>query len=128
LAEAIVLADRLAADVASRHGEWVVTHGEPHTGNLMRTGDSRVLVDWDTVALAPPERDLWMVVGDTAAEAALYADATGREVDDAALRFYRLLWDLKDIAEWLNVLRAPHGETEDTLKTYEGLTVVLGRI
>ena len=24
-----------------------------------------VLVDWDTVALAPPERDLWMVMGET---------------------------------------------------------------
>jgi len=119
--EAIALADRLAADVASRPGEWVVTHGEPHAGNVMPTGAGPVLVDWDTVALAPPERDLWMVVGDTAGEADLYAEATGRQVDDVAVRFFRLAWDLKDLAEWLNVLRSSHRETEDTVNTYEGL-------
>ena len=119
VAEAIALADRLAADVASRNGEWVVTHGEPHAANVMRTAESHVLVDWDTVALAPPERDLWMVMGDTADEAAIYADATGRRVDDVAVNFFRLTWDLKDIAECLNALRSPHGETEDTAKTYE---------
>ena len=41
--------------------ELVVTHGEPHAGNVMRRSDGRhLLVDWDTVAVAPPERDLWM--------------------------------------------------------------------
>jgi Phosphotransferase enzyme family len=123
VAEAIALADRLAADVASRHGEWVVTHGEPHEANVLRTAESHVLVDWDTVALAPPERDLWMVLGDTGDEAEIYTDATGRQVDDVAVSFFRLTWDLKDIAEWLNVLRSPHHETEDTVKTYERLTV-----
>ena len=63
VAELLALADRLAAGVAERDGEWVVTHGEPHAANVMRTGTGHVLVDWDTVALAPPERDLWMVVG-----------------------------------------------------------------
>jgi spectinomycin phosphotransferase len=121
VAEAIALADRLAADVASRKGEWVVTHGEPHAGNVMRTAEGHALVDWDTVALAPPERDLWMVVGDTADEATIYADATGREVDEIAVSFFRLTWDLKDLAEWLNMLRSPHRETEDTLRTYERL-------
>jgi spectinomycin phosphotransferase len=115
------LADRLAADVASRKGEWVVTHGEPHAGNVMRTAEGHALVDWDTVALAPPERDLWMVVGDTADEATIYADATGREVDEIAVSFFRLTWDLKDLAEWLNMLRSPHRETEDTSRTYERL-------
>ena len=121
VAEALASADRLAADVASRDGEWVVTHGEPHAGNVMRAGERYQLVDWDTVALAPPERDLWMVLGDTPAEADSYAEATGRRVDDVAVDFFRLAWDLKDIAEYLNALRSPHGDTEDTHKTYEGL-------
>jgi spectinomycin phosphotransferase len=63
VAELLALADRLAADIAGRGGDWVVTHGEPHAANVIRTGDGHVLVDWDTVALAPPERDLWMVMG-----------------------------------------------------------------
>ena len=67
--ELLALADRLAADLAPRRDTWVITHGEPHAGNVMRAGESRLLVDWDTVALGPPERDLWMVVGDGADEA-----------------------------------------------------------
>jgi len=115
LAELLALADRLASDVASRGGEWVVTHGEPHRANVLRTPGGPVLVDWDTVALAPPERDLWMAV-ETPADADLYASATGTAVDDTALDFFRLTWDLKDAAEYLSVLRGPHEENEDTLR------------
>jgi spectinomycin phosphotransferase len=111
VAELLALADRLAAGVAERGGEWVVTHGEPHAANVMRTGDRHVLVDWDTVALAPPERDLWMVVGE--------AEHTG--ADPEAVDYFRLTWDLKDIAERLNVLRSPHRRTDDTVWAYEGL-------
>jgi Phosphotransferase enzyme family len=56
--ELLGLADRLAAAIAQRGDPFVVTHGEPHSGNVMRAGTTRLLVDWDTVALAPPERDL----------------------------------------------------------------------
>jgi spectinomycin phosphotransferase len=122
LAELLTLADRLAADARTRGGGWVVTHGEPHAANVMRTGNDRLLVDWDTVALAPPERDLWMpVVGGTDA-ADLYERATGTRLDDAALDFYRLTWDLKDLAEYLNVLRSPHRENDDTVRQYQALT------
>jgi spectinomycin phosphotransferase len=121
VAELLALADRLAADVAERGGKWVVTHGEPHAGNVMRTGGSHVLVDWDTVALAPPERDLWMVVGDTGDEATIYAGATGHEVDQASVDFFRLTWDLKDLATYIPVLRERHRHDEDTAKAYEGL-------
>jgi spectinomycin phosphotransferase len=114
------LADRLAAEVAGRGKSWVVTHGEPHSGNVMRIGATRLLVDWDTVALAPPERDLWMVV-ESADDAAIYSDATGRQVDDDAVTFFRLTWDLKDLAEHLGVLRSPHPESEDTQRAFDGL-------
>jgi spectinomycin phosphotransferase len=55
LAELLTLADRLSADARKRGGGWVVTHGEPHAANVMRTSEGRLLVDWDTVGLAPPE-------------------------------------------------------------------------
>ena len=108
LAELLSFADRLAAEAEQRGAPWVVTHGEPHAANVMRTSEGRVLVDWDTVALAPPERDLWMLVDD--------------DQHDAALDFFRLTWDLKDIAEYLNVLRSPHQENEDTVRQHEALT------
>jgi spectinomycin phosphotransferase len=121
LAELLALADRLAADAQKRAGPWVVTHGEPHAANVMRTREGRVLVDWDTVALAPPERDLWMVVAGVTDVPDLYARATGTQVDAAALDFFRLTWDLKDVAEYLKVLRSPHSENADTARQYRAL-------
>jgi spectinomycin phosphotransferase len=116
------LADRLAVEVARRSTNWVVTHGEPHARNVMRTDGRHVLVDWDTVALAPPERDLWMLVGDNGDEATSYADATGHHLDHVAVDYFRLAWDLRDLAAYLDVLRSPHRHTEDTAKAYDGLT------
>lgn len=116
------LADRLAAAVQTRGGSWVATHGEPHSANVMRTGTGHVLVDWDTAALAPPERDLWMLVEDGDDDLAVYTDATGHRIDRDAVDFFRLTWDLKDVAECLDVLRAPHRESEDTVWAYQALT------
>jgi spectinomycin phosphotransferase len=121
VAELLALRDRLSPDVASRSTNWVVTHGEPHAANMMRTGESHMLIDWDTVALAPSERDLWMVVGDDGDEATIYADATGHEIDHVAVDFFRLTWDLKDLATCIDVLRAPHRRSDDTVREYEGL-------
>jgi spectinomycin phosphotransferase len=104
VSELLALADRLAVDIASRSGEWVITHGEPHPGNVLRAGERRLLVDWDTVALAPPERDLWLVVGDN----------TGHEIDQTAANYFRLRWDLEDLGSYLSDLRSPHRHDEDT--------------
>jgi spectinomycin phosphotransferase len=124
VAELLGLFDRLAHDVATRRIDRVVTHGEPHAANVIRTDTKRVLIDWDTVALAPPERDLWMLIDDaddTGAEATAYADATGHQPDPVALDFFRLTWDLADLAAFVDVLRAPHRDSDDTLKVYNGL-------
>ena len=41
--------------------------------------------------------------------------ATGTQLDDVALDFFRLAWDLADLAEYLNVLRSPHQEDDDSV-------------
>ena len=123
LAELLALVDRLAADALRAGDRWVVTHGEPHRANIVRASTGPRLVDWDTVALGPPERDLWMLVESAADEAAdLYAETTGTPVGDGALDYFRLTWELKDVAEYLNVLRGPHVENDDTLREYTALT------
>jgi spectinomycin phosphotransferase len=80
----------------------------------MRVGPRRVLIDWDTVGLGPPERDLWMVVSETGEESRRYASLTGRAVDPARLAMYRLRWALDDISAYVNQLRTEHGRTADT--------------
>jgi spectinomycin phosphotransferase len=126
VAELLALGDRLSAEVARRSTKWVVTHGEPHGGNVMHTGAGHVLVDWDTVALAPPERDLWMLVEDDGEEATIYVEATGHELDEVAVNFFRLRWDLDDIVAFTDELRSPHQQNKDSEKAYDALTFYLG--
>ncbi|MFJ2033753.1 phosphotransferase [Streptosporangium sp. NPDC087985] len=105
--------DRLVEQVRGTTAAWVVTHGEPHPGNLIRGAAGLRLVDWDTVQVAPPERDLWMVAGDSDDVLADYTRATGRPVAPAGLALYRLWWDLADIAIFVDELRRPHRAGED---------------
>jgi spectinomycin phosphotransferase len=91
--------EALAARAALSPEEYVVTHGEPHGGNLCDTGAGLRLVDWDTVALAAPERDLWML---------------GDDVGNAErLALYRMRWRLDDVASYTAQLRSPHAGTVD---------------
>jgi spectinomycin phosphotransferase len=115
-------ADRLAREADGNERRWVLTHGEPHAANVIWTSDGLRLVDWDTVALAPPERDLWMLVSDAPDLADAYRSATGTQLDPMAVDFYRLSWDLRDLAEYITVLRSPHEENDDTARAYEALT------
>ena len=114
--------DQLAARVAVSVDQATVTHGEPHAGNFVHASQGLVLIDWDTVALAAPERDLWMLDRDWENASALYAEATGRQVDRKVLMFYRLAWDLTDIASFLGLFRSAHELTEDSAHAWVSLT------
>jgi spectinomycin phosphotransferase len=127
LRQAFARFDRLLARVEEAGGPSVVTHGEPHPGNLLRTQAGLRLIDWDTTALARPERDLWWVIsGDE--DAARYSQRTGWTVNQDALALYRLRWSLDDTAEFLSEIRAPHQETADTLVSWTALQETLEAI
>jgi spectinomycin phosphotransferase len=116
--------DTLADHVRSL--EQVVTHGEPHPANVVHAGTEMMLVDWDTVGAAPPERDLWWVVSDSGDVAARrYAEATGRPVDRDALAFYRLRWALDDMSIYTHELRVPHHRTGDTERAWRALKITV---
>ena len=126
--------DRLVDRVRDTAVDWVVTHGEPHPGNVMRTPAGLRLIDWTTVQIAPPERDLWMLttalanmvgedpVDDVDDVLARYTRATGRAVTPASLAFYPLWWELADIAIYVDELRRPHGTGEDIAASLTYLT------
>jgi len=127
LRQAFARFDGLLDRVREAGGRYVITHGEPHPGNLLRTRAGLCLVDWDMTALARPERDLWWVIsGDQ--DAALYSWRTGRTVNQDALALYRLRWDLDDIAGFLSQIRSPHQQTADTLKSWTELQQTLEAI
>jgi len=109
--------DELARE-AARSGPPVITHGEPHPGNILRSAGRLYLIDWDTVGLALPERDLWDVVDADSCEADRYAELTGRRVSAAAMRMYRMRWSLEEITLSLSEFRGPHEQNADTELTW----------
>jgi len=117
--------DELAGEVARSDPAWVVTHGEPHGGNSIRTSAGLALIDWDTVALAPAERDLWMLE-DQPHALADYTELTGVTPRRAGLGLYRLAWTLTDLAAFVVVLRSPHHDNADTRRALTSFTSYLG--
>ncbi len=113
-----------AADRTRRAPEaWVVTHGEPHRANVIvgARGDIH-LVDWDTVLVAPKERDLWMVLDDDRTGWDEYlAEAGPILLRPEVLDLYRDRWDLVEVAIYLTQFRAAHDETTDTQVAWESL-------
>ena len=84
------LLDVMASRLDEADAEAVLTHGEPHPGNLMRTVQGLRLIDWDTVALAQPERDLWMLDDGSDGGLGLYEDLT--EERSAPRPFPSIAW------------------------------------
>jgi len=113
--------DHLVDSTAPARARPVITHGEPHPGNLMSVGGRLMLIDWDTVAMAPPERDVSLLATARNHDADRYQRITGRELDPAVITLYRLRWYLDDLASAVGLLRNRHEDTADTRRWREGL-------
>lgn len=79
---------------------WVLTHGEPHRGNVFRTTRGWAVVDWDTALIAPAERDWWDI-----------PNSPG----DADLRdLYRFRWALAEVACYVSEFSDDHHDDRNT--------------
>jgi spectinomycin phosphotransferase len=119
--------DQLVEATAAARADPVITHGEPHPANLVSAGGRLALVDWDTTALAPPERDLSLIIAGPR-DIDRYQRATGREVHPAVITLYRLRWYLDDVAAAIRMFRGPHRDTPDTRRWWQGLPPRLERL
>jgi spectinomycin phosphotransferase len=108
-------------DLAARAATtaWVVTHGEPHTGNQLVTASGLVFVDWESVALAPRERDLRTLVDSG------FAHLVGPEW--AGIELFDLEWRLDEISEYVRWFSSPHGGTASDRVALDGLRHELER-
>ncbi|MFZ0173512.1 MAG: phosphotransferase [Acidimicrobiales bacterium] len=118
--------DLLGRQLGEAEETAVLTHGEPHPGNLIHTADGLRLIDWDTVALARRERDLWMLHDGSPQCLMAYERLTGTTINETAISFYRLAWTLSDIASFANMFRSPHQETQWTRTKWKGFQQLLG--
>lgn len=114
--------DALVTSAPRRQETMVVTHGEPHPGNLIRTTTGLALIDWETALLAPPERDLWLLQARTSPDVlAEYEGRSGRRVNDELMTRYRLAWALTDVGDFTEQLANAVEETADTVWAWDAL-------
>jgi spectinomycin phosphotransferase len=122
----------LAAAVTGSMERWVVTHGEPHARNLMRTPDGPRLVDWSTVALAPRERDLGDALGAADGEDPWYSylEAGGRPVPLSAdtMELFALQSHLSGLCEHAVRFSRAHDDTPDERRCFGDLERELGSL
>ena len=107
---------------APRRDAWILTHGEPHMANVVVTAEGPVLIDWDTVAIAPRERDLSMVVTPDAHVSIAYSERAGHEPNQNMLKLYWAQWELTEIGVFLNHFHNPHGDDPDDVVGWKVLS------
>jgi spectinomycin phosphotransferase len=109
----VARAERLAQAAQAHPQEFVVCHADIHAGNILITpDDSFYIVDWDTLMLAPKERDL-MYVGagllgswflPEEEEALFYPAYDQTQIDQNLLAYYRYERIVQDIAAFCEEL------------------------
>jgi spectinomycin phosphotransferase len=105
--------------------EHVLCHGDIHGANLLLTQEgSLYIVDWDTLILAPKERDLMFIGSGLFAnyrsrqeeEALFYHGYGATEVDRVALTYYRYERIVQDIAVYCDQIFGSEGSGEDRVE------------
>ncbi|HKZ30018.1 MAG TPA: phosphotransferase [Acidimicrobiia bacterium] len=124
----LVRYDDLVDEFRSRPTRMVLTHGEPHPGNTMLTHAGLVLIDWDTVLLAPPERDLWILDAGDGSVVGAYSAATGITPLPSIFALYRIRWDLADTAAYVHRFWGSHAGTLDDDQSWDELRSLIDRL
>jgi spectinomycin phosphotransferase len=108
--------DRLVAEVSAYDEPWVVSHGETHSANFIEGADGLLyLIDWDTVRLAPRERDLagWGRNQDSEEMSAYRRTAGPVTMRPGALRLFHMWWDVSEICGYAHHFRRQHSGSLD---------------
>jgi spectinomycin phosphotransferase len=116
-------AETLAQVTRRKNLPFVLCHADIHVGNVLLTAQAALyVVDWDTLVLAPKERDLMfmgMGMGDSHSfthdeQAALFYQGYGPvDTDRAALAFYRCERIVQDIDAYCQQILNTTGDSSD---------------
>ncbi len=102
----------------ARGERWVPTHGEPHERNQLVTPEGTVLVDWESLKLAPRERDLRVLVE---------AGVLDLDVNWSMVEMFDLEWRLDEISQYADWFESPHSGNASDRVALGGLVEELER-
>lgn len=99
-------AERCAKTLRARAPEFVVCHADLHAGNLLISGSSFYIIDWDDPILAPKERDLMFIGGGQGfagytpqeEEELFYEGYGSADIDTSVLAYYRFERIVQDLS------------------------------
>lgn len=111
------LVDRVDPDA------WCPTHGEPHSRNELHTASGVLLVDWESLQLAPRERDFATLLEGGVGWVGSY----GREPDWPMVELFHLQWRLSEADGYADWFRAEHRGSESDRVAIGGLLEELAR-
>lgn len=113
-------ASYLASILLTQSNKYVLCHADIHAGNvLIDTAGQLYIVDWDTMILAPKERDLMfigagiMTWSDPQETALFYRGYGDTDINPVALTYYRHERIVEDIAVYCEELLLTEGDSED---------------
>jgi spectinomycin phosphotransferase len=118
--------DAEAAHARGSSPGWVITHGELFGPNLLRCAvdGSLKLVDWDSLLIAPRERDLWELPRDGPAWIA-YGELLHAPIEERLLRLYRAWYDLAETSVYVALFRSPHVADQNAATSWDNFLVYL---
>lgn len=111
----------LAALLQANPPDFVLCHADIHAGNVLTDeGNALYIVDWDTVMLAPKERDLMFIGGGIGRDWShqhgidqFYTGYGSPEIDPIALAYYRYERIVEDIAAYCEQIWLSNGGDAD---------------
>lgn len=129
-AELVERSERLAQLLQEQPLEFIVCHADIHGWNLLiNQAGALYLVDWDTLILAPKERDLMFIGGalgnsgySPREEEALFYQGYGEiEINQTAIAYYRYERIVEDIAVYCQQIFLSNEGGEDRKQALEYL-------
>lgn len=120
--ELIKRAEILANKLSDLAMEFVICHSDLHAGNILIGIDGRFYIaDWDTLSMAPKERDLMFIGGGLMnndrspqeEEALFYQTYTPGKINLDAIAYYRYERIIQDIAAFCEQLLLSQDGGED---------------
>lgn len=118
----IYRSEQLASILLEKSLPQVLCHSDLHAGNVLLGDDDRLcIVDWDTLILAPKERDLMFIGGGVGGvwnqprEEALFFQGygTAQAIDALALAYYRHERIVRDLLEFCDQMFDPQASRDD---------------